>query len=157
MAIGGLLVTEDRATYQASGELEPDRYYSPSRLDYLVHHWDLLRSRAERIGSTSEVRVRVQGGGGTDPDHSKRIMGDVLRAVRALGDTREHLLVCLVIWGRWPEERTSFSRDRDWQGYVVRQAGGRLHLCPMAASLMYRECLRRMARALGWRAADEAS
>lgn len=133
--------------------------YTPSRIGHHLIYWDALTARAERFGS-----VNVS----DDPPSTRTVhsdsmrwadvQGDILTALAHLGiGTPAYSLVQLVMIGRWELTCADFIRPRDWEAYVVREAGRLMRpwLGPIQAGILYADAVRRMAAHLGWRPADE--
>lgn len=134
-------------------------YYTPPRLSHHLIYWDELAARAQRVGA---LRVSPDPACTShlfaDPMRWADVQGDILTALASLGiTTRAYTMVELVMIGRWQRECHEFARPRDWEGYVVREAGRLMRptLSEWQAPQLYRDSVRRMARSLGWRPADE--
>lgn len=154
-----MVVEEARPASPMEAMLNDVGRYTPSRIAHRVIYWDELTALAERVGSINVSDEPVSSSHlFADPLRWADIQADILAAFASLGiGTPAYTLVELVMIGRWELTCAGFARPRDWESYVVREAGRLMRpaMSPGKAGLAFAAAMRLMARHLGWQPAGE--
>lgn len=154
-----MVVEEARPATPVEAALSDAGRWTPSRIAHYLFYWDELTALAERVGSVNVSDEPVSSSHlFNDPMRWADVQADIQAALASLGiGTPAYTLVELVMIGRWELTCADFARPRDWESYVVREAGRLMRpwLGPIQAGILYADAVRRMAAHLGWRPADE--